>query len=205
MKSEVDRIIGKIESDARAEMQRIKADAAQEAKKILDEARKTGEQGHSRILERGKKDIDTLVNRIKSGARIDARRTIIGAKDQVISRCFAEAREALDKLTNTKKYETVLRNLIDDGAKLIGNDIIVFSNKKDKSIVKKVTSSMSKKGVKISVGKENIDTIGGVVIKSKSGDIMVNNTFEARLERQKSELRYEVSKILYEEGSVAGT
>jgi len=194
----VDKIISKIESDAKAEMQRIKADAAQEAKKILDEARKTGEQEHSRILERGKKDIDTLVNRIKSGARIDAKRTVIGAKDQVISRCFAEAREALGKLTNTKKYETVLRNLIDDGTKLIGNDVVVLSNKKDKPIVKKVISGMPK-SVKISVGKGDIDVIGGIVIRSKSGDITVNNTFEARLERQKNELRYEISKILYGE------
>lgn len=195
----IHKIIAKVESDAKAEMQRIKADATQEAKKILDDARRRGEQEHSKILERGKKDIDTLVNRVKSGARIDTRRTVIGAKDQVISRCFAEAREALSKLTSTKRYETVLRNLIADGAKLIGNDVVVLSNKKDKSVVKKVTSSMSKKGVKISVGKENIDAIGGVAVKSKSGNVVVNNTFEARLERQKNELRYEISKILYGE------
>ncbi|MDI6888639.1 MAG: V-type ATP synthase subunit E family protein [Methanocellales archaeon] len=195
----IDKIISKIESDAKAEMQRIKADAMQEAKKILDDARRRGEQEHSRILERGRKDIDALVNRIKSGARIDAMRTVIGAKDQVISRCFTEAREALSKLTATKKYETVLRNLMTDGAKLVGNDVIILSNKKDKSVVKKVISSMSKKGAKISVGKKDIDTIGGVAIKSKSGDIMVNNTFEARLERQKNELRYEISRILYGE------
>jgi len=195
----IDRIISKIESDAKAEMQCIKADATQEAKKILDDARRRGEQEHSKILERGKKDIDTLVNRIKSGARIDARRIAIGAKDQVISRCFAEAGEALSKLTGTKKYETILRNLMADGIKLVGNDIIVLSNKKDKRIVKKVISSISKKGVKISIGKEDIETIGGIVLKSKSGDITVNNTFEAKLERRKNELRYEISKILYGE------
>jgi V/A-type H+-transporting ATPase subunit E len=191
----VDKIISKIESDAKAEAQRIKADARQEAKRILDDARERGEREHSKILGRGKKDIDTLVNRIKSGARIDARRTVIGTKNQVISRCFAEAREALSKLTNTKKYENVLRNLITDGAKLVGNDVILLSNKKDKHIVRKVISSMPK-GAKISVGKESIDTMGGVAVKSKSGDVMVNNTFEARLERQKNELRYEISKIL---------
>ncbi len=195
----VDKIISKIESDTKAEMQHIKADAAQEAKKILDEARRQGEQEHIKIIERGKKDIDTSVNRIKSGARIDAMRTVIGAKDQVISRCFAEAREALSKLANTKKYENILRDSIDDGAKLIGNDVILLCNKKDKRAIKKVISGMPKKGLKISVGKEDIDTIGGVVVKSKSGDVIVNNTFEAILERQSNELRHEISRILYGE------
>ncbi len=195
----VDKIISKIESDTKAEMQHIKADAMQEAKKILDEARRQGEQEHTKIIERGKKDIDTSVNRIKSGARIDAMRTVIGAKDQVISRCFAEAREALSKLANTKKYENILRDSIDDGAKLIGNDVIILCNKKDKRAIKKVISGMPKKGLKISVGKENIDTIGGVVVKSKSGNVIVNNTFEAILERQSNELRHEISRILYGE------
>jgi len=195
----VDKIISKIEGDAKAEMQYIKADAMQEAKKILDEARRQGEQEHTKIIERGKKDIDTSVNRIKSGARIDAMRTVIGAKDQVISWCFAEAREALGKLTNTKKYEIILRNLTTDGVKFVGNDVVVLSNKKDKHLVKKVISGMPKKGLKISVGKEDIDTIGGVVVKSKSGDVIVNNTFEAILERQSNELRHEISRILYGE------
>jgi len=195
----VDKIISKIESDTKAEMQHIKADAMQEAKKILDGARRQGEQEHTKIIERGKKDIGTSVNRIKSGARIDAMRTVIGAKDQVISRCFAEAREALSKLANTKKYENILRDSIDDGAKLIGNDVIILCNKKDKRAIKKVISGMPKKGLKISVGKEDIDTIGGVVVKSKSGDVIVNNTFEAILERQSNELRHEISRILYGE------
>ncbi|UZE91943.1 MAG: V-type ATP synthase subunit E [Methanosarcinales archaeon] len=195
----IDKIISKIESDAKVEMQHIKADAMQEAKKILDEARRQGEQEHTKIIERGKKDIDTSVNRIQSGARIDAMRTVIGAKDQVISRCFAEAREALSKLANTKKYENILRDSIDDGAKLIGNDVILLCNKKDKRAIKKVISGMPKKGLKISVGKEDIDTIGGVVVKSKSGDVIVNNTFEAILERQSNELRHEISRILYGE------
>jgi len=195
----VDKIISKIESDTKAEMQHIKADAMQEAKKILDGARRQGEQEHTKIIERGRKDIDTSVNRIKSGARIDAMRTVIGAKDQVISRCFAEAREALSKLANTKKYENILRDSIDDGAKLIGNDVIILCNKKDKRAIKKVISGMPKKGLKISVGKEDIDTIGGVVVKSKSGDVIVNNTFEAILERQSNELRHEISRILYGE------
>ena len=44
---------------------------------------------------------------------------------------------------------------------------------------------------------EPIDTIGGAVLKTSNGDIEVNNTIEARLERFKSILRSEVAEVLF--------
>ncbi|HMK32735.1 MAG TPA: V-type ATP synthase subunit E family protein, partial [Nitrosopumilaceae archaeon] len=43
-----------------------------------------------------------------------------------------------------------------------------------------------------------IDTIGGVNIKTEDGNVEVNNTIEARMERFRSLLRIEVAKILFE-------
>jgi V/A-type H+-transporting ATPase subunit E len=42
-----------------------------------------------------------------------------------------------------------------------------------------------------------IDTIGGAVLKTKNGEIEVNNTIEARLLRYKKDLRGQVAKILF--------
>ena len=44
---------------------------------------------------------------------------------------------------------------------------------------------------------ETIDTIGGAILKTSDGDIEVNNTIEARLERFKSILRSEVAEVLF--------
>ena len=44
---------------------------------------------------------------------------------------------------------------------------------------------------------EPIDTIGGAILKTSNGDIEVNNTIEARLDRFKSLLRSEVAEILF--------
>ena len=43
----------------------------------------------------------------------------------------------------------------------------------------------------------NINTIGGVIVKTKNGEIEVNNTIESRLLRFKKTLRSEVAKILF--------
>ncbi len=44
---------------------------------------------------------------------------------------------------------------------------------------------------------DNIKTIGGAVVKTKNGDIEVNNTIEARMLRFKKSLRSEVARILF--------
>ncbi len=192
----IDKIIAKIKSDANTEVQRINMETKQDVDKILAEAEKKGEQEYANIVERGKRDIEVISNRIKSGARMDARRIVMGARDQGVSQCFTEAVKSLSDLTKNKKYETVLKNLIQDGIEGLDLDeVIIISAERDRAIVKKVVSGMSCKTV---MGKEEIDVIGGVVIRSKSGDVTVNNTFETILERQKNDLRHEVSKILYE-------
>ena len=44
---------------------------------------------------------------------------------------------------------------------------------------------------------EPIETIGGAILKTKNGDIEVNNTIEARLLRFKKLLRSEVANVLF--------
>ena len=51
-------------------------------------------------------------------------------------------------------------------------------------------------GIKFTLG-EPIKAIGGAILKTSNGDIEVNNTIEARLERYKSILRSEVAEVLF--------
>ncbi|MCC9261944.1 MAG: V-type proton ATPase subunit E, partial [Methanobrevibacter woesei] len=44
---------------------------------------------------------------------------------------------------------------------------------------------------------DSINTIGGAILKTQSGDIEINNTIEARLDRFKKVLRSEVANVLF--------
>ena len=83
----------------------------------------------------------------------------------------------------------------------IASDVksILTGNKKDQlnlnSIAKDVSSATSTE-TKLEIG-EPINTIGGVIVKTENGDIEVNNTIEARLLRNKKNLRSEVAKTLF--------
>ncbi len=63
------------------------------------------------------------------------------------------------------------------------------------SIEKDVTNKIGIKTI-LEIG-DNINTIGGVIVKTKNGEIEVNNTIETRLLRYKKTLRSEVAKILF--------
>ena len=72
---------------------------------------------------------------------------------------------------------------------------IDLMNSSKESIEKDIEKSTGTKTT-LEIG-ENIDTIGGAIVKTKNGEIEVNNTIEARMLRFKKVLRSEVAKVLF--------
>ena len=82
-----------------------------------------------------------------------------------------------------------------------GNDLIIQLNEADTKKIKEELSasgsdSFQLEDIKFTLG-EPIDAMGGAILKTVNGDIEVNNTIEARLDRFKSILRSEVAEILF--------
>ena len=84
-----------------------------------------------------------------------------------------------------------------------GGKLVIFLKQED---VSKISDSISsiELDIKEKTGNEtnlemgdNINTIGGAIIKTKNGEIEVNNTIEARMQRYKKSLRSEVARILF--------
>ena len=83
-------------------------------------------------------------------------------------------------------------------------EILFYSSKQEDEAKIKDSISEIENDVKTKTGKEtnlemgnNINTIGGTIVKTKNGDIEVNNTIEARMLRFKKSLRSEVARILF--------
>jgi V/A-type H+-transporting ATPase subunit E len=93
--------------------------------------------------------------------------------------------------------------MIKEAADEIGSDdLIIQMNEADTKKFKDDLSSSGSsdtfelEGINFKIG-EPIQAIGGAILKTSNGDIEVNNTIEARLERFKSILRSEVANILF--------
>lgn len=89
-------------------------------------------------------------------------------------------------------YEKSLTMLISEGVEVIGPKARVHCNSKDR---KAVASALKKLGgqAKLTLEEGAVPTIGGVVLTTPDGSVKFDNTFEARLERMRPELRREVA------------
>jgi len=137
---------------------------------------------------------------------MNARRAELGAKEEVIEEAFSKASDELKEIasSNSEEYNDSLNRMIKEAADEIGgNNFIIQLNEADTEVIKgqlKESSSDDStfqiEDITFELG-EPIDAIGGAVLRTSNGDIEVNNTIEARLERYKSVLRSEVANILF--------
>ncbi|WP_296791843.1 V-type proton ATPase subunit E [uncultured Methanobrevibacter sp.] len=202
MSSGTDKIVSSIMSEAQEKADVIIQDANAEVSAITAKAEKTAEAEKIKIQENGKKQSDMRYQQIISEAKMNARRAELGAKEEVIEAAFAKATEQLknEASSNTEDYKDSLSLMIKEAAdEIAGKDLIIQLNEADTKEMKDQLSGSSTfqiEDITFTLG-EPIDAIGGAILKTSNGDIEVNNTIEARLDRFKSILRSEVAEILF--------
>ena len=204
MSSGTSKIVDSIMSVAQEKADVIIQDANAEVSAIQANAEKTAEAEKTKILENGKKQSDMRYQQIISEAKMNARRAELGAKEEVIDAAFNQAIGELKVKASSgdEEYKDSLSKMIKEAADEIGSDNLILQlNEADTQKFKddlssQGTDSFEIEGIKFTLG-EPIDAIGGAVLKTANGDIEVNNTIEARLERFKSILRSEVAGILF--------
>ena len=204
MSSGTSKIVESIMSEAQGKADVIIQDANAEVSAIQAQAEKTAEAEKTKILENGKKQSDMRYQQIISEAKMNARRAELDAKEDVIDAAFNQAIGELKVKASSgdDEYKNSLSKMIKEAAdELGGNDLILQLNEADTKKIKDDLSSQGSDsfelgGINFTLG-EPIDAIGGAVLKTANGDVEVNNTIEARLERFKSILRSEVAEILF--------
>ena len=202
MSSGTDKIVSSIMSEAQEKADIIMQEANAEIATINANAEKTAESEKNKILENGKKQSDMRYQQIISEAKMNARRAELGAKEEVIEAAFDKATEDLKDIASSgsEEYDDSLSKIIKEAVDELGSkDLIIHLNEADTNKFKSQLDSSSTfqiDDIKFQLG-EPIDTIGGAIVKTRNGDIEVNNTIESRLERFKSVLRSEVANVLF--------
>ena len=200
--SGTDKIVSSIMSEAQEKADVIIQEVNTEVSAIEAQADKTAEVEKAKILENGKKQSDMRYQQIISEAKMNARRAKLSAKEEIIEAAFEKAVSELEQKASSQSadYEDSLIKMIKEAADEIGgDDLIIQLNEADTNQFKGEISSdntFDVEGIKFKLG-EPINAIGGAILKTSNGDIEVNNTIDARLERFKSILRSEVANVLF--------
>ena len=187
----IENIIRKIDDETKAEVGNILAEVKNEAKEIKLEAQKRIRADLKSAQEQGEKRITIMRNIHLSEARRTARKTTLSAKEELIDQCFTQAKERL-KTMKGEEYRSVLTRLIKESLPHIGDKgLVTLTRDEDKSIINSFPN--------LKVKPELAPGLGGLIIESADGRIIVDNTFDAILERNKDDIRTEVATILYPE------
>ncbi len=206
MSNGTEKIVSSILSDAKFKADSISEEAENESKSILEEGDKVALMEKEKILEDGKKLSAMRYQQIISEAKMKSRRMELDSREEVIEESFKKAEEKLVKIasSDSTEYKESIIDIIKEAALEIGGgDLVLLLKEEDEAKIKGSISEIEN-DVKTKTGKEtkleignNINTIGGTIIKTKNGDIEVNNTIEARMLRFKKSLRSEVARILF--------
>ncbi len=182
----IDKIVEKTEKEILLDLKNSVSDS----KQTLDDSLPKLEQEYDKIISDGKKEADKIEKQIVGSSDLDVRNKQLLLLEEGVDKVFSKV---LDQIANTDRsgdYSNLIKTLLDAATKILGTTAVtVFTNTKDKDVVKSILSKYS--GAKLS--SETIDCLGGIKIKSKDGTMTFDNTIDARIERFKPLIRKEIA------------
>ncbi|WP_297507740.1 V-type ATP synthase subunit E [Thermococcus sp.] len=196
-------IIQEINREAEQKIQYILNEAREEAEKLKEEARKRGEARAEWILRKAKTQAEIEKQRIIASARLEVRKKKLAVQEEYIRKVIDGLKERLASLDD-EEYFPILVELTAKAIEELGvNSAVLRSNERTLKLIverlprfKEELAKRLGKEVEVTIG-EPLQTIGGVVVESPDGTVRVDNTFEARIERFKSELRATIARALF--------
>jgi V/A-type H+-transporting ATPase subunit E len=149
------------------ECARILSSAEEDAKNILSEAEKQAVD-----------DAKALESRALAAARLEGRSIISAAREAVADRVLADVRKGLAKFTSSGEYALWLARALDKAVSAVKGGGIVYARNADRKSIKKYP-----------LAGEDLDCIGGVIVKSKDSAVSADATLDSLFEESRPKIR----------------
>jgi len=186
----LEKVSGEFEKEALSDLEATRTETLAK----LEAVRKETEEAVSKILETGIKQAEAVKRQIIGAAELEARNIQLKALEKAVNESFDAASNQISELKGTS-YDKAMERLIQEGLEVIGPKAKVQCSPKDRRVVASIVKKLSGKE-KVSVDDNPVETMGGVVLTTPDESVRFDNTFEARLERMRPNLRQEVAAIL---------
>jgi len=194
----VETIINRIREEAETEIQAIRTEEAREVAAIRARAEQSAENAYNNRMAEGQREIRQLIASRESRTRIDAKRIVRQAREDVLNRCFDEVSAYLKTVRTRAEYPEFVHAMLEDSARNLGqSDIAVIVHPDDRSLAEECISRINKEGFSLFLSDEQINTDGGVVCMRVADRVVIDNTVEVRFVRLEREMIVAASGILF--------
>ncbi|MGQ9475120.1 MAG: V-type ATP synthase subunit E [Actinomycetota bacterium] len=195
----LEKLLEKIESDAREESRRILAEAEEEAARIKREAEEEARQEAESIARSFHARAENERLRIISQARLEGRIDLLAAKDQVLEEAFREVSESFRRLP-PEGYRAWLKSVILGGV-TSGREVLVPSPHDREllagGLLEELNVELRSKGLagELRLAEDDATFDRGVILRGEKTE--TNLSAQAVLQRLREENEEEVSRILF--------
>jgi V/A-type H+-transporting ATPase subunit E len=191
--------------DARRKAEKITKDAEVAARTMEKDAQKRVKAQLAGWADRERETAQRAGDQILGQAQRQSQMELLETKSRLISSAVENSRKRIEKERTQAHYKDLLKHLIISAGIQIGGDIVILARKEDQPIISGLSgldSAISKETgeeVKISVGKQALDSAGGVIVQNPEGSIIVDYQLETLLNEVERTIRTEIAKVLFAE------
>jgi V/A-type H+-transporting ATPase subunit E len=196
----VQNIIDRIDADSAAECAEIAAEAERQCEEIKAEYSKAEQDAYWKIVNEGAKEAEQRIERLGSVAKLEARKQILAAKQELVARAFERAAEKIAQLP-TDRYVSFLAELAVKAA-VEGTELLIFSREDAARVGKRVCDGANaglakmRRTAKLTLSDTPGAFKGGFILTS--GEVETNCTAQSLVSQYRNELSAAVAEALFE-------
>jgi vacuolar-type H+-ATPase subunit E/Vma4 len=197
-KDSVDKICEQIREDGAREVNSIVEKAKRTAAEIMAKAEDEAKQVGERIIEEAAGKGELAKKRMLSTVSLEVRRIKLKAREEVVTSVMEMVRGEIDAGRKRPDYAKVLAALVVEAIRVLpGEAFVVFADRRDVALldsavlpaVKELMKNDGRAVKRIECGALPGATAGGVQVGVPGGNVIFDNTFEARMYRFRDDIR----------------
>ncbi|WP_010681228.1 V-type ATP synthase subunit E [Acetivibrio cellulolyticus] len=197
--SGAEKIKDKILEDARLQAEANIKIAEEEAENIIRAASTDAETKRKQIIEKAELEAVEVRKRLIAVAELEARKQKLKAKQEVVDEAFDMALTRLINLPDIE-YQSILGEMILNSVETGIEEVLLSSKDKlrlPSGFIDDVNKKLVQRGLigNLHISDETRNISGGFILKS--GDVEINNSFEAIIRMKRDDIEAEVFKALF--------
>ena len=196
----IDRITDRIEADAREQAKAIIAEAEAKCAEIRKENEKKAQERYLQLIRNGTKDCESGLERRKSAAEMDAKKSVLALKQDCVAEAFDMAKRCLADMPEDS-YVGFLASLAASAAADGSGEIVLSARDRErcgKAVLERANAALAAKGLTpaLTLAADSREISGGLILRQ--GGVEVNCSIEALVEALKGPMTADVARTLFE-------
>lgn len=178
----LEEILDRIIKDTEREVDTIIKESEERAKKILDENNARASSIEAHYESKANEDADTTRRQRTSAATLEGRYHVEQSRERIENEYLEALKSRIIQMRGTNDYLDYLDRAIREAKKILGEDAVVYLAEDD-------AKRMEKTGLKSTSLSSGIGQLGGTIVTSADGKMIIDLTFTEIIRRKNDSIR----------------